>query len=63
MIGPAVLIGSLIALGLAVVNLDTGPVAILVGALGLNGAIVGGWLSARRHTARLRRLIPPWLPW
>jgi len=63
MSGLAVTVGGLVALGLAVANLDAGPVAILVGALGLNASIVGGWLSARKHAGRLRRFIPPWLPW
>jgi len=63
MLGPTVLVAGVFALGLALVNVDAGPVAIIVGALGLNGAIVGGWLVARRHEERLRRFIPPWLPW
>lgn len=63
MIGAAVTVGGLIALGVALANLDAGTPAILFGALGLNAAIVGGWLVARRHAARWRRFIPPWLPW
>ena len=37
--------------------------AIVLGALGLNALIVSSFFAARQYLARLRRYLPPWLPW
>lgn len=38
-------------------------VTILSGALGINALIVGPFFLLRPHVERLRRFLPPWLPW
>ena len=38
----------------------TGP---LIGGLALNALVAGPFLAGRRFASRLRRFIPPWLPW
>lgn len=38
----------------------TGP---LIGGLALNALVAGPFLAGRRFAPRLRRFIPPWLPW
>jgi hypothetical protein len=46
------------------VGLERGlALAILVGGLGLNLAIVGPFLMVRDHVDELRRFLPRWLPW
>lgn len=37
--------------------------ATVLGALGLNLVIVGSFFAARPYLPRLRRYLPPWLPW
>jgi len=40
-----------------------GGISILLGAIGLNALIVGPFLLLRPFADRLRRFLPPWLPW
>lgn len=61
----ATFVAGLAALGLAALAgpAANGGLAVLLGAIGVNLLIVSPWFVARRHSARLRRFIPPWLPW
>ncbi len=47
---------------IAVARPDTTLFAAL-GGLGLNATIVGLFFVVRPLVGRLRRLLPPWLPW
>lgn len=40
-----------------------GAAGPLIGGLGLNALIVGVFVAVREPAARLRRRLPPWLPW
>ncbi len=42
---------------------DLSSLAIVGGAIGLNALIVGPYFLLRANAERLRRLLPPWLPW
>ncbi len=42
---------------------DLSSAAIVLGAVGLNALIVGPYFLLRANAERLRRLLPPWLPW
>jgi hypothetical protein len=61
----ATFVAGLAALGLAALagSAANGGPAILFAAIGINLLIVSPWFVARRHAARLRRFLPPWLPW
>ncbi|MEW5990455.1 MAG: hypothetical protein AB1736_03800 [Chloroflexota bacterium] len=53
------------AVALAAVAYGAGneALAIVLGALALNVLIVASFFAARPYLPRLRRFLPPWLPW
>lgn len=58
-------IGALAALAIAGLADGAGNrgLFVLFGALGLNLMIVSSFFVVRPHAERLRRFLPPWLPW
>jgi len=60
--GAALTVIGLALVALALASADSGLSAVL-GGLGLNAAIVGLFFVLRPFAGRLRRRLPPWLPW
>ncbi|MES2209315.1 MAG: hypothetical protein V4515_03920 [Chloroflexota bacterium] len=58
-------VGALAALAIAGLADGAGirGLFILFGALGLNLMIVTSFFLVRPYATRLRRFLPPWLPW
>ena len=58
-------VGALAALAIAGLADGAGirGLFVLFGALGLNLMIVSSFFMVRPFASRLRRFLPPWLPW
>lgn len=64
-IGLVAIAAGLGAVGLAALAAGSGSrgLSILFGAIGINLVIVGSSFLIRPLAGRLRRFLPPWLPW
>ena len=64
-VGIIVIVAGLALLALSALSAGAGAdgISIAFGAIGLNALIVGPFFLLRPFADRLRRYLPPWLPW